>query len=395
MPIKNFVVERFEEDAQGNLEAIDVNGKRMLLNFSMIIIRDQNEDWDFMVYNAADKHLNTPIFRFNESQILDPAHVDADDLYTQLKAFRPFFFNAPVIEFVDLRLIFGETFTGDGVTTQFQLDGTLINAQITKGNWLVGRIINLLQASIVRNDNKKPTYDSVPNFLGNRISVLSISPTGLVTLSHPPRTGIDFDIWYWYELLPDNEITDYTREDIVSSMEADNSRIDQKIDQLLRQKNDTGFVRIQDNTDTDLSPQLILTGVESQFIVNRDNVFNQESPDEVNDNLIWSSSNIFFPQNVGDIWDITLELTANPDQNNRNFDIILRENGVTEIGRRLSRLARGAGNETPYRTTSQIAIINSSWVTNGITIHVLCDGDVDIFDKSLILTRVHKSKLAP
>jgi hypothetical protein len=130
----------------------------------------------------------------------------------------------------DLRLVFQEKFIGNGVTTTFQLDGTIFNGAFEEGSWDASKIVVSLNGEIVRSDNFKPTYDLVPNFLGNRINVVSISTTGLVTLSHPVRNGIDVSIFYWYETSNDDIISDYYRPDIVAKMEADNSRIDNKID---------------------------------------------------------------------------------------------------------------------------------------------------------------------
>jgi hypothetical protein len=151
------------------------------------------------------------------------------------------------------RVVFQENFVGDGVETQFQLDGTLQNAVFIDGAWVASRIVTTLITNIVRTDDFKPTYDSVPNFLGNRIAVSMVSASGLVTLSHPPRNGIAFSLFYWYELATGNVLDDYYRPDFVATMEADNTRIDNELDAHTGNTNNphqTTVVNLDDTTIT-------------------------------------------------------------------------------------------------------------------------------------------------
>lgn len=127
-------------------------------------------------------------------------------------------------------LVFTESFTGDGITTTFQLDGSITNGIFAAGSWDASNIEITLTSNIVRTDNKKPTYDLIPNFLGNRINITSVSATGLVTTDFIVRNGINVNLYYWYDLQEADEIGDYHRDDIVDKSEADNSRIDGKID---------------------------------------------------------------------------------------------------------------------------------------------------------------------
>jgi hypothetical protein len=156
------------------------------------------------------------------------------------------------------RVVFQEDFEGDGITTLFQLDGSIQNATFTNGAWSDTRIITSLTTEIVRTDNFKPTYDSVPNFLGNRITVSSVSATGLVTLSHPPRNGVNFSIFYWYDLAIGNELDDYYRPDFVASMEADNTRIDNELNAHISDTNNphntTGSNANSNYTATNYTP---------------------------------------------------------------------------------------------------------------------------------------------
>lgn len=160
------------------------------------------------------------------------------------------------------RVVFQENFTGDGSTVLFQLTGALENAVFSNGSWTNTRIIPSLTTEIVRTDTFKPTYDGVPNFLFNRITVDSVSATGLVTLSHAPRTGIEFSIFYWYDLANGNTLDDYYRPDFVASMEADNTRIDNELNAHVSNLNNphqTTVSNLDDTTITAPSDNEVLT----------------------------------------------------------------------------------------------------------------------------------------
>lgn len=180
---------------------------------------------------------------------------DQDTLYSEL---RTHFFFSPVeggsgnhFPLSDLRLVFKEDFVGDGVATTFQLTGAIQNGTFTEGSWSDANIVTSLPGEIVRSDNLKPTYTVVPNILGTRIGVDSISPTGLVTLNGAVRSGIGVSIYYWYTTQDTDTIEDYYREDIVSRMEADNALIDNKI-QAVQDELDALEIRV-DTLETDVS----------------------------------------------------------------------------------------------------------------------------------------------
>ncbi len=169
----------------------------------------------------------------------------------------------------DLRLVLSESFVGDGSTTTFNLTGSLNNGSFTSGSWSSANILPSLPSHIVRSDNKKPTYDTIPNFLGNRVSVVSIT-SGIVTLSHAPRSGVNFDVFYWYDTQQGDIIEDYERIDFVASMEADNSRIDARITEIENQLSqvDTVFGRVGDviaQNDDYQSNQVSISGLDSSF----------------------------------------------------------------------------------------------------------------------------------
>lgn len=120
-------------------------------------------------------------------------------------------------------VVFYQQFTGDGSDTTFQLTtGGVANATWLSGHgaWAVGNI-QTTYSSHATGTNKKPIYDSLVPLTRNRISVSSINASGLATLSHAPRNGVDFYIWYWYQLDAGDVLSTYYREDFVASMEGE------------------------------------------------------------------------------------------------------------------------------------------------------------------------------
>lgn len=118
-----------------------------------------------------------------------------------------------------LRIVLRESFTGDGSTKTFTLDGTAGNATFRASSWSLACVQTSLPAHVTKT-NKKPAYDGLIPGVRNRIGVSSInSGTGVVTLDYAPRSGVEFYIWYWYELPIQGILEDYYREDFVGSME--------------------------------------------------------------------------------------------------------------------------------------------------------------------------------
>ncbi len=131
------------------------------------------------------------------------------------------------------QLVFRESFTGNGSDTTFQLTGVLGNSSFAVGEWKASSVKIALPSSVTKT-NKQPVYDSVILFVRNRVSIVSISATGLVTLSHAPRSGADFYVWYWYDLEPLDKLNDYFREDFVAFMEADLTDLEaKKVDKVV------------------------------------------------------------------------------------------------------------------------------------------------------------------
>lgn len=119
-------------------------------------------------------------------------------------------------------VVFFEEFTGNGINTQFQLTDNIQNATFSNGIWQVGYILNTKQSDVV-NSALSPIYDSIIPIVRNKISVSSISSGGLVTLSHAPRDTAVFRVYYSYRLSTEDRLTDYYKDDIVNTAEADNN----------------------------------------------------------------------------------------------------------------------------------------------------------------------------
>ena len=125
-----------------------------------------------------------------------------------------------IIQHLYPRLVFRETFTGDGINPTFQLDGTIGNGTFEYGSWTVARVETALPAHATKTDGGT-LWDSLLPLVRNRVQVSSINGSGLVTLSYAPRSGVDFYVWYWYELRAGTKIDDYYREDFIAKMESD------------------------------------------------------------------------------------------------------------------------------------------------------------------------------
>ena len=121
-------------------------------------------------------------------------------------------------------VVFYESFTGDGSTKTFTLDGTILNATFLSSVWNVANV-QLTKSVSVTKTNGKAIYDSANVFTRHRIASESISAAGVVTLDYAPRNDAEFYIYYWYELPNNARLSDYYRDDIVSKFEADEPSI--------------------------------------------------------------------------------------------------------------------------------------------------------------------------
>jgi len=125
-----------------------------------------------------------------------------------------------IVQHLYPRLVVRESFVGDGSDTTFQLDGTLGNGTFEYGGWVVDHVKTTLPAHATKT-NGGALWDSLLPLIRNRVQVSSISSASLCTLSHAPRDGIDFYIWYWYELRASDKLIDYYREDFIAKMEGE------------------------------------------------------------------------------------------------------------------------------------------------------------------------------
>jgi len=115
-----------------------------------------------------------------------------------------------------------EKFTGDGSTKIFQLSGSSndgFNVTYSKGNWEAADIQVQLPTKIT-STSWVDIYDSLVFFSRNKISVLSISSAGVVTLNYAPRNTIEFYVYYYLQLDISDIMSSYERDTIINSMSA-------------------------------------------------------------------------------------------------------------------------------------------------------------------------------
>jgi hypothetical protein len=117
-----------------------------------------------------------------------------------------------------INIVFCEEFTGNGVSSTAQLDGSITNGQFISGGWSTIEVANTLPAYIT-DLNGKPIYNSSNIFTRTRISVSNINSSGLVTLSGIPLNSQQYKVWYFYSLSSDDRLDNYYRDDFVAGME--------------------------------------------------------------------------------------------------------------------------------------------------------------------------------
>lgn len=150
-----------------------------------------------------------------------------------------------------------------------------------------------------------------------------------------------------------------------------------------------GWWNIDDNTFTDVSPQVVLANTRTLLELNSDSAIESFSPGGAPASSIWDDVTYSVtPDTVGASYIVRLNLTANPTLNNRNFTIDLDIGGTQGIIlERTTRLARGANNNTKVSLTNSIFALNT-FVTNGGRFFITCDGDVELFNISLLIQKV-------
>ncbi len=122
----------------------------------------------------------------------------------------PILFEAPPV-------VFRENFTGNGTAKTFTLTGVIQNATWKNGIWDIKKVLRTKTASVT-NSSGGGLYDSAVYLYRDRISVVSISAAGLVTLDYIPRAEV-FSIYYWYQPARNDVLDTYIRDDIVSAAE--------------------------------------------------------------------------------------------------------------------------------------------------------------------------------
>lgn len=125
-------------------------------------------------------------------------------------------------------VIFRENFVGNGSDTTFQLTSSPDNATFATGSWSAGRILNTYPA-YVTDENNKTLYTAGSIFTRSKITVVSISVGGLVTLSAAPVNLDDLRIWYFYSLQNADSLSSYLQEDFVTDIEAEFGNLDDHI----------------------------------------------------------------------------------------------------------------------------------------------------------------------
>jgi hypothetical protein len=123
-----------------------------------------------------------------------------------------------------IKIVFSEQFSGNGLATTATLNGTITNGSFATGSWSNVNIANTLPAYIT-DLSGKPIYNSSNIFTRTKISVVSISGAGVVTLSAAPLNGQAYKIWYFYSLQSADKITNYYRDDFVADMETEATSI--------------------------------------------------------------------------------------------------------------------------------------------------------------------------
>lgn len=127
--------------------------------------------------------------------------------------------------------IFGEEFTGDGSSNQFDLTGAIANASFVEGSWDNLNIINFTTGGEIypipartgtgagRAIYNKPFGETEDPAFEKIVTIFQTGPT--VTLQFPPILGELFTIWYGYKLKEDDNLGNtYFKPDVTAISEA-------------------------------------------------------------------------------------------------------------------------------------------------------------------------------
>lgn len=140
-----------------------------------------------------------------------------------------------------------------------------------------------------------------------------------------------------------------------------------------------GWIQISDSQFTESSPMNVLQNNRTLLINNGNSILDLVGMS--GSTTIWNTTtNKIQPNNIGDSFDIRVQFKVNPNLNNRNLTLDLDIGGTQGvIWSKTIRLARGANVDT--QVTEQLDIYAlGTFVTNGGTLNVTCDGDISVYD---------------
>lgn len=152
-----------------------------------------------------------------------------------------------------------------------------------------------------------------------------------------------------------------------------------------------GWIWVRDDTYDAAAPLSLSSGVRTLYDFTIDFDLDADAPSGIS-TADWfdEPTSKITPDTDGQSYLFRIKMTANPTLNNRNFTIDIDVNGSI-IWEKTIRLARGAGTDSVITETAWI-FIGSSFETNGATIRLTCDGDCDVFDFNLGLSRININK---
>lgn len=154
----------------------------------------------------------------------------------------------------------------------------------------------------------------------------------------------------------------------------------------------TGWVQITDTTYTDVSPFAVLSGVRTKLDLNSDAVIETYAPPNTTADFFYDPTlKRIETENVGDAYLFRLNMKIDPAQTNGAFDLELDIGDGSEIVilERATTLSKGTSTFT--YTTTNLYYSLGTFAANGGEFYVTPTVNIDIYDMSLVITRVHKA----
>ncbi|TSE11294.1 hypothetical protein [Aquimarina algiphila] len=184
-------------------------------------------------------------------------------------------------------------------------------------------------------------------------------------------------------------LTEYLENTIVDlTSEIDNNTANvQRLNKRKVEKAFLGWVQYADDQYTSGIPLNLVTGARTVLENNGANVVNTAAPSGSTD---WLVANKFMPDNELDTYRVRVRFNVNPTLNNRNLTLELDIGGaVGTIWTRTIRLARGATVVTAV-TEDLDFYTSETFLTNGGTFYLTCDGEAGVFDIVYKIERVYR-----